>query len=179
MARRNEHSLAEIKVLVLNAAESIIIEDGFSALTIRKIALEMGYTVGSIYMVFDSRADLILHINARTLEEIAAYLKPISETSDIEAWIKSYCQYVRANNHRWHMIFTPHSPENKPLPDWYQVHLNAVFQQFSAYFPAQNTQSINALWQGIQGICLLSTAEELEVSALLLLRIFLNSLSVR
>ena len=71
MARRNEHSLIELKAIVLNAAETIITEEGFAALTIRKIAMEMGYTVGSIYMVFASRAELILHINARTLETVS------------------------------------------------------------------------------------------------------------
>ena len=48
MARRSEHSLEQIKEMVLNAAETIIIEDGAQALTVRKVALEIGYTVGNI-----------------------------------------------------------------------------------------------------------------------------------
>jgi hypothetical protein len=53
-----------------------------------------------------------------------------------------------------------------------------VFQQFSAYFtfttPEHNQQSVRALWQGIQGICLLSAEADIEASALLLLRTFLH-----
>jgi len=178
MARRNEHSLAEIKAMVLNAAETIIIEEGFAALTIRKIAMEMGYTVGSIYMVFSSRAELILHINARTLEDIATRLQPITATADIETWLTAYLQYARINAHRWRMIFAQQSLEAEPLPDWYQVQLNNVFQQFSAYFThassTQNQQAVRALWQGIHGICLLSTEADKETSVLLLLRTFLH-----
>jgi AcrR family transcriptional regulator len=174
MARRNEHSLSEIKALVLNAAETIIIEEGFAALTIRKIAMEMGYTVGSIYMVFASRAELILHLNARTLEDITVRLQPITSTGDIETWLKAYLQYARTNPQRWRMIFTP---ESKQLPDWYQAQLNSVFQQFAAYFTLtthEQKQTVYALWQGIQGICLLSPDHDPEASVLLLLRTFLR-----
>jgi AcrR family transcriptional regulator len=173
MARRNEHSLIELKAIVLNAAETIITEEGFAALTIRKIAMEMGYTVGSIYMVFASRAELILHINARTLEDIATYLQPISATADIETWLKAYLHYAQTNPDRWRMIFTPRPPEAEPLPDWYQAQLNSIFQQFATHF-TQSPQAIQALWQGIHGICLLSPNDELETSVLLLLRTFLR-----
>jgi len=163
--------------MVLNAAENIIIEEGLAALTIRKIAMEMGYTVGSVYMVFTDRADLILHINARTLENIATHLQAISSSGDIEAWLNAYLQYARANTHRWRMIFTQHA-ENQIMPDWYQVQLDAVFQQFSAYFTytssEQNPQAVQALWQGIHGVCLLSPEAEIETSALLLLKTFLR-----
>ncbi|MCX7099960.1 MAG: TetR family transcriptional regulator [Methylobacter sp.] len=49
MARRNEHSLDEIREMILDAAESIIINEGYSALTVRKITKKIGYTVASIY----------------------------------------------------------------------------------------------------------------------------------
>jgi AcrR family transcriptional regulator len=177
MARRNEHSLDEIKAMVLNAAETIIIEQGVAALTIRKIAMEMGYTVGSIYMVFTNRAELILHINARTLEDIAIQLQAITTTGDIETWLKAYLQYAQTNTHRWRMIFAPYLLENKPLPDWYQPRLDAVFVQFATYFTdaslEQNTQAVRALWQGIHGICLLSADADKETAVLLLLKTFL------
>lgn len=174
MARRNEHSLIELKALVLNAAETIINEEGFAALTIRKIAMEMGYTVGSIYMGFASRAELIFHLNARTLEDITTRLQPITSTGDIEIWLQAYLQYAHTNSQRWRMIFTP---ESKQLPDWYQAQLDVLFQQFAAYFTLtspEQKQTVYALWQGIQGICLLSPDHDPQASVLLLLRTFLR-----
>lgn len=175
MARRNEHSLEQIKAMVLNAAETIIDEEGFSALTIRKIAMEMGYTIGSIYMVFASRAELILSINARTLEDLVINLEPISTDNNVEQWVKAYLQYARTHANRWRMIFTPQSSESEILPDWYQVRLNGVFQQFSAYFNDDNSQAVLALWQGIHGICLLSSDHESEALVLALLNTFLRA----
>ena len=122
MARRSEHSLEEIREMVLNAAENIVIEDGFSALTVRKIAMEIGYTVGSIYMVFANMADLILHLNARTLDDIAAQLEQVQEPDPaqcIEALAKTYLSYASTHFNRWHSIFEARLPEGATIPVWY------------------------------------------------------------
>jgi AcrR family transcriptional regulator len=65
MARRSEHSRNEIKTMVLEAAENIVREQGFSALKIRQISADMGYTVASVYMVFENMDDLNTQIKTR------------------------------------------------------------------------------------------------------------------
>jgi AcrR family transcriptional regulator len=158
MAKRNEHSLDEIKIMVLCAAEGIIAEQGASALTIRKIAMEMGYTVGSIYMVFASRAELIQDINARTQADIAAKLHAID---NIEAWLIAYLAYASSQHDRWRMIFLDTTG--------YQIQLDAVFLQFARFFPDTHQQTTQALWLGIQGICLLSPVKEWQAAVQALL----------
>lgn len=171
MARRNQHSLEEIKSMVLNAAESIIADEGFSALTIRKIAMEMGYTVGSVYMVFASRAELVLHLNARTLAEL---IEQLSIHGHLETWLNAYLDYIRTHRQRWQMIFMPsYDVSDNPLPDWYQSQLDTFFQQFAVYFPqVDNSQAVRALWLGMHGICLLASDEELDASIRSLLRMW-------
>ena len=160
MAKRNEHSLAEIKAMVLTAAETIIAEEGFSALTIRKIAMEMGYTVGSIYMVFASRAELIQNINARTQADASKQLDGID---NIETWLSAYLNYARTHTDRWRMIFLDTTE--------YQIRLDSVFLQFARYFPNLNPHTVQALWLGIQGICLLSPENEWDAAVFTLLAI--------
>ena len=70
MARRSDHSREEIKELALNATEEIVAEAGFQALSARKVASAIGYTVGTIYLVFKNLDDLIMQVNARTLETL-------------------------------------------------------------------------------------------------------------
>jgi len=72
MARRSEHSRDEIKSMILEAAENIVREQGFSALKIRQISADMGYTVASVYMVFANMDDLNTQIKIRTVEKILA-----------------------------------------------------------------------------------------------------------
>lgn len=174
MARRSEHSLEEIKEMVLNAAESIVIEGGGSALTMRKIAMDIGYTVGSIYMVFDNMSDLILHINARTLDGIAAELENASE-GEAGAWLdqvaKLYLRYATVNFNRWSLIFEHRLPKNAPVPDWYQAKVERVFRKFEVQFArlvpgrseAENKQAARALWGGIHGISMLSLSGKLDM----------------
>lgn len=169
MARRSEHSLEEIKAMVLNAAETIVIEEGFLSLKTRKIAMEIGYTVGSIYMVFANMADLIMHINARTLDTIAAQLEQVQDGAAdqcIEALAQTYLSYASQNFNRWSMVFEYRFPQDTDIPTWYRQKLDVVFEQVEASFaqlaPAcakdRRKQAAHALWGGVHGICMLSLA---------------------
>jgi AcrR family transcriptional regulator len=174
MARRSEHSLEEIKEMVLNAAESIVVEGGGAALTMRKIAMEIGYTVGSIYMVFDNMSDLILHINARTLDGIAAELEQAPDC-DTEQWLdqvaKLYLRYATINFNRWSLIFEHNLPKGAKVPEWYQVKIERVFRKFETQFAklasgrtdAENKQAARALWGGIHGISMLALSGKLDI----------------
>ena len=71
MGRRNEHSREQLQEMAVTAADEIIASEGLRGLTARKVAGRLGYSAGSLYMVFDGLDDLILHVNARTLERLA------------------------------------------------------------------------------------------------------------
>lgn len=193
MARRSEHSLEEIKTMVLNAAESIVIEEGFAALTMRKIAMEIGYTVGSIYMVFANMTDLILHLNARTLDEIAAELEQASDCESeqcVEESAKLYLRYASRNFNRWSMIFEHRLPKGVKVPDWYQDKVEHIFRRFEVRFArlapgcpdAEKKRVARTLWGGIHGISILSLSgkldivgvEDVEESMMLLVRNFIS-----
>ena len=100
MARRNEHSLDEIREMVLSAAETIIVNEGYPALTARRIAKEMGYTVGSIYMVFAGMTDLVTHIKANTVDDLIVQLQQLPECvpeHHIAELAKAYLQFAVQN----------------------------------------------------------------------------------
>ena len=167
MAKRSEHSLEELKTMVLDAAETIVIEEGFPALKVRKIAVDIGYTVGSIYMVFANMADLIIQINARTLDAITEQLEQAHDVSDdksIEILAMTYLSYASQNLNRWRNIFEYRLPADIEIPDWYQDKVDNVFATVAARFAElapelskdHSKQAACALWAGIHGICMLS-----------------------
>lgn len=156
--------------MVLKAAETIVIEDGFNALTVRKIALEIGYTVGSIYMVFANMNDLATHVKARTLEQLAEHLQHSVTDGGAEqqlmALADTYLQFAARHFNRWRMIFDAQS--DAPVPDWYQAKVEQMFAIAEALF-GQLAQDVSAersrlasraLWSGIHGICILSLTGE-------------------
>ncbi|MFZ2407513.1 MAG: WHG domain-containing protein [Methylobacter sp.] len=167
MARRNKHSLEEIREMVLDAAETIIINEGYPALTVRRIAMDIGYTVGSVYMVFANMADLVVHIKANTVDELTGQLQQIPDCAperSIEELAKAYLRFAARNFNRWSMIFA----QDAQAPDWYQQKLNRLFSPVEAQFaqlapdcPTQQLkQAARALWSGIHGICTLSLTGE-------------------
>jgi len=197
MARRSEHSLEELKALILSAAETIVIEEGFSALKVRRIAMEIGYTVGSIYMVFTNMADLIMHINARTLDAIAVQLEQVQEgsaESSIEAMASSYLRYASQNFNRWLAVFDYSLSVDSKITAGYQEKVDKVIAplevQFLAFAPVlsddQRKYAVRALWFGIHGICALSLTgqrdktdiDDIEETIALLVKNFMRGLSL-
>lgn len=195
MARRSEHSLDEIKAMVLRAAESIVRAQGFGALTVRKIAKEIGYSIGSVYMVFDNMDDLINHLKAMTLQQLAGQLRQAVESeNDAERALlnlaKTYLLFARANFNAWSMIFEHRPVGGQASPAWYRQHIEAMFrypqQAFKALRPgcgdADIGRAARAFWGGVHGICMLSltgkmdrgTGENLEDSVLLLAGCFIR-----
>jgi len=193
MARRSEHSLEELKTLVLDAAETIVIEEGFSALKVRKIAVEIGYTAGSIYMVFANMADLIMHINARTLDAIAAQLEQVQGCGaelSIETMAMTYLSYASQNFNRWRKIFEYRLSADAETPDWYQEKVNNMFAPVEARFAElapefsedHRKRAAHTLWCGVHGICVLSLTgkqdkawiKEVEEMIVLLVRNFMR-----
>ncbi|MEE9354489.1 MAG: TetR/AcrR family transcriptional regulator [Methylococcaceae bacterium] len=179
MARRSEHSLEEIKELILAATEEIVEEEGFEALKVRKIAMNIGYTVGSIYMVFDNMEDLILHVKARTLDALNEYLDEVIKINpDPEASIfalcKGYAKFADEHFNFWIMLFSYQSAKPEPLPDWYQEKVNQPFIKFEIFFqkiaPQKNQVEIKnasrTVWAGVHGVCLLALAKKLELVGL-------------
>ncbi|QPK65034.1 TetR/AcrR family transcriptional regulator [Methylomonas sp. LL1] len=166
MARRSEHTQEQIREMVLKAAENIVIEEGFKALTVRKVAMDIGYTVGSIYMVYANMDDLIMHIKAKTLDELAEHMRSIKPPANVEQHIQSladiYLAFAHQHFNRWRMIFDAQS--DAPVPDWYQQKVQNMFviveDLFQRLLPEQSAEQVRlaarALWCGVHGVCVLS-----------------------
>ena len=174
MARRNKHSLEEIREMVLDAAETIIINDGYSALTVRKIAMDIGYTVGSVYMVFANMADLVMHIKANTVDDLTGQLQQVQDSppeQQLAELAKAYLHFASQNFNRWILIYMPEAE----TPEWYQQKINGVFSLIEAQFAQlapdrsaqQRKQAARALWSGVHGICTLSLTGKLDAEGIL------------
>jgi len=154
--------------MVLSAAEAIVIDEGVEALTVRKIALEIGYTVGSIYMVFANMQDLMMHIKGRTLDQLALRLQEVPDALDIDqrilALADAYLGFAAENYNRWRIIFEPDLQYSNELPDWYQQKVELIFAPIEALFRQLAPESgadqarlaARALWCGVHGVCVLS-----------------------
>jgi len=174
MGRRNEHSRKQIKEMAIEAGKRIIVEEGFPNLGARKIARAIGYTVGTLYNVFDNYLDIVLHINTETLDNIKNHLEKslVPGEEGVKAITTiglTYVGYARENTNLWSALFDFKHPENTDMPEWYVEKVNSVFSlPVKALIPlfqgdierAKNEARI--IWGGVHGICLLGLTQRLS-----------------
>lgn len=63
MARPKESEREDIRALVLAKAKKLFLEHGYRNITMRKIAEEIGYTPGTIYLYFKSKEEILYELH--------------------------------------------------------------------------------------------------------------------
>lgn len=173
MARRSDHTRDEIREMALTAAAEILSRHGPAALTARAVAEKIGYTVGSLYLVFQNFDDLILNVNARSLDDLYSAMQAAQTHSHhaedgLLALAHAYIHFACEHPARWKMIFE--RPRSSPPPDWYSERVERMFaivEKSLAAMATQRTarevcQATRALWSGVHGICVLGLTGRLN-----------------
>jgi len=176
MARRSDHSREQLYNLALGAAERIVETGGLRALTARNVADAIGYSPGTLYNVFENLDDLILQLNAHTLEMLFDALKACPVTgqpdADIDALLEAYLRFLPNHPGLWSALFDYVRPVGADsLPDWYQIKIErvlglletAISPLFGAGRGAPVAHAARVLWAGLHGIHSLDVSGKLGV----------------
>jgi AcrR family transcriptional regulator len=168
MARRSDHSREQIREMALAAAATLMATEGLPALTARRIARAIGYTVGTLYLVFENLDDLILQVNGRTLDHLHDALQAAADDAAagparVAALAQAYLEYATAHHQCWNALFLHQLPAGQPLPSWYATKIAAMFTLVEDALRSLSTGPIHgdvtiaarALWSGVHGICIL------------------------
>ncbi len=119
VARRDE-----LRAAILAAADARVAATGLRDLGVREIAQEAGCSSGMVYKLFASHDDLVLAVNANTLQalsdRLAERLRGIDDPADaLSAMADAYLDYAAANTPRWDTLFTHRQSGGAMLPAWY------------------------------------------------------------
>lgn len=175
MGRRNLHSREELRKLALGAARDIVEREGAAALTAREVARRIGYTVGTLYLVFTNLDDLIVHVNEQTVIELERSLEAVnrrtrSPDQSLRLLAAAYLGFALLHTNRWRMVFEHRLPEDQDAPATYRAHTAAIFalvkENLRARAPRRGKGSLDdtavALWSAIHGICVLAVTGKLQ-----------------
>lgn len=170
MARRSEHTREELTQMAVDSGVALIKGRGFQNFSARAVAADMGYTVGTLYHLFNNLDTFILHINAQTLDKWLARfkkLKPGRPEMRARAFAQSYYGFARDNYNLWTALFE-HKMKPEEIPDWYKPKMIQMFAAFEeTILPHAENDSKKAsklaktLWASVHGICVLSLAGKL------------------
>jgi len=174
MGRRSDHSRDEIREMAIAAAAEHVEIEGFQSLTARKVASKIGYTVGTLYHVFRNFDDLVIHLNAQTIDEMAALIQQQTRRKRnpevrIRAMAEFYVKFATDHPDRWRLVFEHQAPRGLPTPVQMKERRDVMFEMvadnLSEISPRRTTQEIDhtatALWSGIHGICILALTGKL------------------
>lgn len=175
MARRSDHSREELENLIIDAAKNIVINGGFQSLTARRIAKDIGYTVGTLYHVFGSMDGICFAVNKQTLDLLfhdlsnpTHYSNTADLSENLKAMTKIYMDFAHDNNALWLMIFNHALPQGEKSPDWYRQKVKSLFgpleQILSPLFPEgkehEKSLAARVLWSSIHGICYMEETQK-------------------
>ncbi len=172
MARRSDHSREELTQLTLSAARGIVEREGLRALTARAVAREIGYSVGTIYNLYDNIDDLIVHLAANVLDDLHAAMVPLPG-GDVEDTLiglaRRYLAFTRANQRLWNVLFEHSRDADGELPEWYFDRIGALMGLIEEllcplYGPdhaIERARSARVLWAGVHGIAMLAATGRL------------------
>ena len=175
MGRRSSHTPQQLRQLILDAAQEIIVAGGLGSLSAREIARRIGYSPGTIYNMFENLDDVILNVEARVLDaldaRLAAMLAEAGGPVQVELLARAYLAFTHENPRLWNLLFEHHLPAGMDLPPWYQEKLEGLMGRieialapvFAPGLEADRKRAARVLWAGVHGITSLSTADKLSV----------------
>ena len=193
MGRRGDHSFEQLNEMIIGAAYSLIEKEGLANASTRKVAAQIGYTVGTLYNVFRNFDDILVHINSRTLDNLNASLNEALEKSNGENTLKSlanaYLAFSIDNFNLWSMLFEYRFPETHQMPKWYIEKINSIYipltNSIKTQFPKMSDKDLQTnmaiIWAAVHGICALQIKGKLDKvgaeSAQMLISNFLDTYS--
>ena len=173
MARRSDHSRAELRELVLTTAERIAETEGFSGLGARRIMREVGYTIGTFYQLFGRYDDLIVELNGRTLDALYAACETAPQEGSPETRLgflaDRYVAFTHRHPKRWSILFEHRLPDGDTLPEWHHEKIQRLLflceDALRPLFPEDQDKArlhaARVLWSSLHGICSLESAGKL------------------
>lgn len=122
MARRSDHSRAELEAMIVDEGHRHMEDVGFARFSAREVAKRIGYSVGTLYNVFASYDRLILAVNARTVGLWAAHLRKRLEAPGgdrMEALVRGYFAFAHAHPSSWAAVYDHRLPAGAAMPGSY------------------------------------------------------------
>lgn len=127
-------------------------EQGFTGFSARAVARRIGYSVGTLYNVFESLDHLLIAINSRTFEMWTDYLRRRVEAggSDrLRALVEAYFEFARDNPKLWMAIYDHRLPPGMVMPEQdMEVRRDLtriVFREIAANLPGRTEAEVEHL----------------------------------
>ena len=164
--QRNDREREEMKDLILDAAKRISIEEGFSKVSIRKIAEEIEYSPGTIYLYFKNRDEILFELHNLAFQKFYKEQLKISHINEPFEKLKEhgrvYIKFGLDNPDLYELMFIVQAPGNEieTSQSWNEgmktfEFLRSNIQECldAGYFKGSDVNTLSiAMWSLVHGI---------------------------
>ena len=177
-ARRRARERAQIRDRIMDAARELFVQEGYDAVTMRRVADMIEYTPPVIYQHFADKHSLVTELCRRDFRTFAASFNVLANVADpierLRAMGLGYVEFALTHPHHYRLLFMTQPPPGveygtldpdgigRPETDSYAFLKQGTDDAFRAgrFNPELQDAGIVAqiLWQGMHGIVSLHIA---------------------
>lgn len=119
-----------LRMKLIDAAEQQMKANGLTGLRARDITKDAGCALGGLYNAFGDLNELVLHVNARTLDRlnvaIATARKGLAPKESLLAIALAYTRFAQENRALWDALYDHKIPDDAEIPAWFRSHQSNV-----------------------------------------------------
>ena len=178
VADRKAKEKQELKETILQGAKKLFVEKGVEHTTIRNIAQKINYSVGTIYVYFKDKNDILYELHTLGFLQLAADMRVLFNVNDpmerLKALGRVYINFALNNTDMYDLMFSLRAPmefldaDNKA--EWDEgtnaFHLlkTTVGECIAAgYFKGTELEATTfMIWSAVHGMCSLHISERVK-----------------
>ncbi len=186
-AERKERDKQEMRRLILETAKRLFIEEGFEKVTLRRIAEAIEYSVGTLYLYFSDKDEMLYALHSEGFEELYRRQQRVLALADplerLRQHVRIYLTFALEQPETYDLMFIMRSPAKKIQQEqgWtvgvrsYQALEENVKECLEAGLLKHTTPQVAAfaLWSQVHGIasliirgrCILVSQEDISALA--------------
>jgi AcrR family transcriptional regulator len=171
VADRKAREKEALKALILKGAKKLFIEKGIEQTTIRNIADEIDYSVGTVYVYFKDKTAILHDLHSIGFQELGSYFQELFKIKDPMERLRkmgfAYIKFALENQEMYDLMFNLKAPmeflEKSENEDWDEG--AATFNRVkvtieecinNGHFKGHNTEPLSFMvWSLVHGMCCL------------------------
>lgn len=177
-SERKAREKEALKSLILRAAKKLFVEKGIEQTTIRKIAQQIEYSVGTVYVYYKDKNDILYELHTQGFQQLGGEMKVLFKVADpmerLKALGRVYLQFALENPDMYDLMFTLKAPmdfldsvhkeewnEGKGTFDVLRSTVNQCLQQ--GHFKGHQLEPLSfAIWSMVHGMASLYISQRVK-----------------
>ncbi|WP_194972565.1 TetR/AcrR family transcriptional regulator [Aquiflexum lacus] len=177
-SERKAKEKEEIKTLILNAAKKLFVKIGNEQVTIRKIAEEIEYSVGTVYVYFKDKNDILNELHRQGFGQLGSAIGILKSVSDpmerLKALGRVYFHFALDNPDMYDLMFNMKAPmeflEAMQKEEWNEgkatfdvLRKNVEKCMESGHFKGHQLEPLSfVIWSTVHGMCSLHISQRVK-----------------